>query len=91
MAINDAIEVSGPLGNIKYLDNGKLLFGNKKTSNYQQYDFINLFCAGSGITPMNQLLGAIKQEYASENENIPKCRLFNYNKNRNDILCRKEL
>lgn len=86
LPIGHPVEFKGPLGKFEYLSSGLCTVNGKK----RQINKFIMVCAGSGITPIFQVLRAILSE-PSDEEEAPKCLVLNGNRVKEDILCRAEL
>ncbi|PBP28957.1 nitrate reductase [Diplocarpon rosae] len=77
------VEFKGPIGKFEYLKKGNCTIGG-------QSRFVKRFimiCAGSGITPIFQVLRAV----LSDAEDETKCLVLDGNRQEADILCREEM
>ncbi|KAJ3338284.1 hypothetical protein HDU91_001268, partial [Kappamyces sp. JEL0680] len=79
----DQIEVKGPVGSFQYLGQGKCLY---KGNEFNVTDF-GMVAAGSGITPIIQVLRAIMIDEGDKT----KCWMFDANNTFDDILCKDDL
>lgn len=83
LQIGDAIDVSGPFGSHEYINPGALQTGNRII----QFNKLGLIAAGTGITPMLQIITKILQDPNDHTE----ISLIFANKSENDILMREEI
>ncbi|RSL59355.1 hypothetical protein CEP54_007289 [Fusarium duplospermum] len=83
MPIGTTLELKGPVGRFEYLGKGKC----HVSGNTRQVNRFILVSAGSGLTPMLQVLRAI----AKDAEDSTECLLLYGNRHEEDILCRQEL
>ncbi|ODH43651.1 hypothetical protein ACO22_00995 [Paracoccidioides brasiliensis] len=83
LPLGATVNFKGPIGKFEYLGKGEVLLGGK-TRHVQSFYMI---CAGSGITPIFQVLRAIMQDA----EDHTSCVVLDGNKTEADILCRAEL
>ncbi|KAH7383699.1 putative nitrate reductase [Cadophora sp. MPI-SDFR-AT-0126] len=77
------VDFKGPIGKFEYLKNGHCTIGGKPR-------FVKRFvmiCAGSGITPIFQVLRAV----LNDPEDATKCLVLDGNRLESDILCREEI
>ncbi|KJZ78098.1 Nitrate reductase [Hirsutella minnesotensis 3608] len=77
------VDFKGPIGKFQYLGGGLCSVYGKQRRVRRFY----MICAGSGITPMFQVLRAIAKD---ENESS-ECILLDGNRTEEDILCRSDL
>ncbi|CAG8970698.1 hypothetical protein HYALB_00003453 [Hymenoscyphus albidus] len=81
--IGHFVDFKGPIGKFEYLGHGNCTISSKAR-------FVKKFimiCAGSGITPIFQVLRAVLQNEKDET----KCLVLNGNRLEADILCREEI
>ncbi|RSL82881.1 hypothetical protein CDV31_016895 [Fusarium ambrosium] len=83
MPLGATLELKGPVGTFEYLGRGKCHVSGKT----RQVNRFVLVSAGSGLTPMLQVLRAI----ARDAEDSTECLLLYGNRHEEDILCRDEL
>ncbi|KAI8671960.1 hypothetical protein NCS56_00658200 [Fusarium sp. Ph1] len=83
MSIGASLELKGPVGNFEYMGQGKCRVSGKT----RQVNRFILISAGSGLTPMLQVLRAV----AKDTKDSTECLLLYGNRHENDILCRDEL
>jgi nitrate reductase (NAD(P)H) len=84
LVVGDMVELKGPVGHFVWKGNGiASLHGEEK-----RIAEIGLVCAGSGITPILQVLRAILTDPAGYNT---KVWVLDLNRFPEDILCREEL
>ena len=88
LKIGDKLSISGPVGKIKYLGNGR--FYNIKNKQLKFAKKITFIAGGTGITPFYQILQHINDNQAKQKNNL-KIKLLFANKSSKDILLRKEL
>lgn len=77
------VDFKGPIGKFEYLGRGRCAVGRKER-------FIKRFimiCAGSGITPIFQVLRAVLQDTKDET----RCLVLDGNRCESDILCKEDL
>jgi len=89
MNLEDHIRIRGPFGKLNYLGDGnfKILKKYKPlTYSEKKYNKIGMIAAGSGITPMYQMLIT-----SNINKDSPQFRLIFSNKTIQDILLKDEL
>lgn len=81
--IGHFVDFKGPIGKFEYLGNGHCTISSKPR-------FVKRFimiCAGSGITPIFQVLRAVLQNQQDET----RCLVLDGNRLEADILCREEM
>lgn len=83
LPIGEAVEFKGPVGKFEYLGRGVCTIGGKERKAKQ---FV-MVCAGSGITPIYQVLRAVVNDAQDETA----CLVIDGNRTEEDILCREEL
>lgn len=83
LSIGDVADFKGPIGKFEYHGRGYCSI-NKRKKKFNQFGMI---CAGSGITPIYQVLHSIMNDAADET----KCTLLNGNRTADDILCRDNI
>lgn len=86
MNIGDTIETKGPIGSFEYLGMGKYIHSRHKEPGHARD--IGMICAGTGITPIWQVLKAISEE---DNDNATRISLIYGNRYEEDIILRREL
>ncbi|KRX08766.1 Riboflavin synthase-like beta-barrel [Pseudocohnilembus persalinus] len=86
LEIGSQIDISGPVGILNYQGNGKISYVDN-IQKPQTYKNIIMVAGGTGITPMFQILQAIKNNVLDKTE----ISLLYVNRHENDILLRKEL
>ena len=84
MKIGDSIDVKGPLGHVNYLGSGQLLLHEKEQFTVKTFVML---CAGTGITPMFQVISAILRDPADSVQLI----MIYANRTEEDILLRADL
>lgn len=77
------VEFKGPIGKFEYLGRGRCSIGGKE----RMVRKLVMVCAGSGITPIFQVLRAVMKDREDET----RCVVLDGNRVEEDILCRKEL
>ncbi|CAG8949580.1 hypothetical protein HYFRA_00007813 [Hymenoscyphus fraxineus] len=83
LPIGHFVDFKGPIGKFEYLGHGNCTISS-------QARFVKRFimiCAGSGITPIFQVLRAVLQDEKDET----KCLVLDGNRLEADILCREEI
>ena len=92
MNINDTILCKQDYGKLCYFEIGKMRFGDPRFTMFLPYIYninkINLIYAGSGITPIYQIINNINLNKNIDNTQIS---LIYQNKTITDILLKKEL
>ncbi|KAF3937366.1 hypothetical protein ABW19_dt0204907 [Dactylella cylindrospora] len=83
LPLGEYIEVKGPIGKLEYLGRGRVTVNGIERS----VKSFCMICAGSGITPIFQVLRAVMQDP----EDDTQCVVFDGNRLEEDILCREEL
>lgn len=81
--IGHFVDFKGPIGKFEYLGKGNCTIGGKPR-------FVKRFimiCAGSGITPIFQVLRAV----LSDRDDETKCVVLDGNRLEEDILCKEEM
>ena len=78
-----AVDIKGPLGGFEYLGKGRVRFRCVE----RKVDGFAMVCAGSGITPIYQVLRAVVQDEVD----TTTCIVVNGNRVEEDILCREDL
>ncbi|KAJ5514912.1 hypothetical protein N7463_004464 [Penicillium fimorum] len=84
----EEIDVKGPIGEIKYVGQGKFKIDDK------EYHFrnVSLVLGGSGITPGHQLISRIlRAKVQGEDEDMTNLKVIDANKTEGDILLREDL
>ncbi|KAG9499630.1 hypothetical protein J7337_008089 [Fusarium musae] len=82
-SMGSLVELKGPIGNFEYAGRGNCLISGRECYTKR---FI-MISAGSGITPMIQILRAI----ASDDSDSTECLLLSGNRCEEDILCKDQL
>jgi nitrate reductase (NAD(P)H) len=77
------IDIKGPLGGFEYLGRGRVRFHGVE----RKVDRFAMVCAGSGITPIYQVLRAVVEDKVD----TTTCIVVNGNRREEDILCREDL
>ena len=77
------VDFKGPIGKFEYLGRGRCEIGGKPR-NVKRFIMI---CAGSGITPIFQVLRAV----LSDPQDPTKCLVLDGNRLEEDILCREDM
>lgn len=77
------VEFKGPVGKFEYLGRGRCSIGGKE----RRVKKFVMVCAGSGITPIFQVLRAVMKDEEDET----RCLVLDGNRVEEDILCREEL
>lgn len=77
------VDIKGPLGGFEYLGKGKARYRGVE----RKVDRFAMVCAGSGITPIYQVLRAVVQDEVDTTQ----CIVLNGNRKEEDILCREDL
>lgn len=77
------VEFKGPIGKFEYLGNGRCAVNNVE----RIIKTFIMICAGTGITPIYQVLRAIMQDATD----TTKCVVLDGNRLQEDILCREGL
>ncbi|CAE6358002.1 unnamed protein product [Rhizoctonia solani] len=84
LMVDDTIELKGPLGSFIWNGDGAALWkGVERTVRN-----IGLICAGSGITPILQVLRSVLEDHTDHETTLW---LLDSNRTEQDILCRDEL
>ncbi|KAG8850282.1 hypothetical protein FRC20_002092 [Serendipita sp. 405] len=84
LTVGDTVQIKGPIGSFIWEGNGIASWrGVKKTARN-----LGLICAGSGITPILQVLRAVLND---KEDRETKLWLLDSNRTEQDILCREEL
>ncbi|CAE6498186.1 unnamed protein product [Rhizoctonia solani] len=84
LVIGDTIELKGPLGSFVWNGNGVALWKGVE----RRVRNIGLICAGSGITPILQVLRSVLED---DTDHETTLWLLDSNRTEQDILCRDEL
>ncbi|KAJ1309428.1 hypothetical protein OPQ81_006204 [Rhizoctonia solani] len=84
LVIGDTIELKGPLGSFVWNGNGVALWKGLE----RRVRNIGLICAGSGITPILQVLRSVLED---DTDHDTRLWLLDSNRTEQDILCRDEL
>jgi nitrate reductase (NAD(P)H) len=77
------VDIKGPLGGFEYLGRGRVRFRGVE----RKIDRFAMICAGTGITPIYQVLRAVVQDEVD----TTTCIVVNGNRLQEDILCREDL
>ncbi|KAL2061775.1 hypothetical protein VTL71DRAFT_7153 [Oculimacula yallundae] len=77
------VDFKGPIGKFEYLGQGRCKIGGRERAVKR---FV-MICAGSGITPIFQILRAVLSDERDET----KCLVLDGNRLESDILCREEM
>lgn len=83
LPLGHTIEFKGPLGRFEYLGSGKCRFNGGE----RRIGTLIMVCAGTGITPMHQILTNVM----GDNDDSTRCIVLNGNRMLEDILCKDEL
>lgn len=83
MVVGDSIDVKGPLGHVTYVSRGVLKLG-EETHKVKKF---TMLCAGTGITPIYQVLCAVLRDMKDKTELV----LLFANRTEADILLKDEL
>lgn len=83
LPIGHVVDFKGPIGKFHYLGRGRCTVNGVE----RQVKSFCMICAGSGITPVFQVLRAVMQDP----EDNTRCVVFNGNRLVEDILCKDEL
>lgn len=81
--IGHFVEIKGPIGKFEYLGRGVCTINNRK----RHISHFDMICAGSGITPIFQVLRAVMQDL----EDTTTCTVIDGNRLAEDILCKEVL
>jgi nitrate reductase (NAD(P)H) len=84
LTVGDFVELKGPIGHFIWQGSGVALLRGKE----RRVREIGLVCAGSGITPILQVLRAILSDPSHHDTRVW---VLDVNRNVEDILCREEL
>ncbi|KAG8718163.1 hypothetical protein FRC08_005817 [Ceratobasidium sp. 394] len=84
LVVDDTVELKGPLGSFIWEGNGVALWRGVE----HKIKHLGLICAGSGITPILQVLRSVLED---PNDNETVLWLLDSNRTEQDILCRDEL
>ena len=88
LALGSAVEFKGPIGKFEYKGKGVCLInGRERSKKVRKFVMV---CAGSGITPIFQVLRAVVN-WDTDHGDGPECLVLDGNRVQEDILCRKEL
>ena len=82
--VGDMVELKGPIGHFTWVGNGSALLHGKKRTLRQ----VGMICAGSGITPILQVLRGI---FEDPSDTTTEAWVLDINRYADDILCREEL
>lgn len=83
MPLGQTVEFKGPIGKFTYLGRGRCSINGT----IRQVKSFCMICAGSGVTPIYQVLRAVMTDPADPT----RCVVFNGNRLLEDILCKPEL
>ncbi|PGH11121.1 hypothetical protein AJ79_05066 [Helicocarpus griseus UAMH5409] len=83
LPLGTTVKFKGPIGKFEYLGKGEALLNGKQ----RHVQSFHMICAGSGITPIYQVLRAVMQDA----EDSTSCLVLDGNRTEADILCRPEL
>ncbi|KAK3318343.1 hypothetical protein B0H66DRAFT_477126 [Apodospora peruviana] len=83
LPIGQMVEFKGPVGKFEYLGRGQCSIGGKR----RQVGRFVMICAGSGITPIFQVLRAVM----ADRDDKTRCLVLDGNRVEEDILCKAEL
>ncbi|OAX81760.1 hypothetical protein ACJ72_03896 [Emergomyces africanus] len=83
LPVGAMVGFKGPIGKFEYLGNGEVLLNGKR----RRVQSFHMICAGSGITPIFQVLRAVMED----TEDRTSCVVLDGNRTEDDILCRTEL
>ncbi|KAF9007401.1 nitrate reductase [Cyathus striatus] len=86
LEIGDHVEIKGPIGHFTWLGHGRASLHGAE----QRVKEIAMICAGSGVTPILQVLRAVLNDSASEDEKT-RVWVLDINRHLDDILCKEEL
>ncbi|KAH8659143.1 putative nitrate reductase [Tricladium varicosporioides] len=81
--IGHFVDFKGPIGKFEYLGKGKCTIGG----NLRFVKRFIMICAGSGITPIFQVLRAV----LSDKDDETKCLVLDGNRLEEDILCKEDM
>ncbi|KAG8727561.1 hypothetical protein FRC12_022405 [Ceratobasidium sp. 428] len=84
LVVDDTVELKGPLGSFIWNGNGVALWRGVE----HKVKHLGLICAGSGITPILQVLRSVLED---PNDIETTLWLLDSNRTEQDILCRDEL
>ncbi|KAK4181894.1 hypothetical protein QBC36DRAFT_316816 [Triangularia setosa] len=85
LPLSSKVEFKGPVGKFLYLSPGLCIINNHE----RQVNKFVMICAGSGITPIFQVLRAVLDSPAEKDST--RCVVLDGNRVEEDILCRSEL
>ncbi|KAK3940674.1 hypothetical protein QBC46DRAFT_341343 [Diplogelasinospora grovesii] len=83
LPIGHPVDFKGPVGKFEYLGKGRCTINSKE----RRVKRFVMVCAGSGITPIFQVLRAVMKDREDET----KCVVLDGNRVEEDILCKEEL
>ena len=83
LEVGDAVELKGPIGHFTWQGDGKALIHGTTTVVRE----VGMVCAGSGITPILQVLRGI---FEDPSDTTTKAWVLDINRDFDDILCRDE-
>lgn len=83
LPVGHFVEFKGPVGKFEYLGRGRCSIGGHE----KRVRRFVMVCAGSGITPIFQVLRAVMKDEQDET----RCLVLDGNRVEEDILCREEL
>lgn len=84
LEVGDVVELKGPIGHFIWQGDGKALIHGTTTAVRE----VGMVCAGSGITPILQVLRGI---FEDPSDTTTKAWVLDINREFDDILCREEL
>ncbi|KAH7915866.1 hypothetical protein BJ138DRAFT_1097619 [Hygrophoropsis aurantiaca] len=84
LPISSVVDLKGPMGKFEYLGRGRI---SRTTKPQLEISTLVMICAGSGITPIFQVLRSIMQDQ----DDSTRCIVLDSNRRVEDILCKKEL
>ncbi|CAE6377591.1 unnamed protein product [Rhizoctonia solani] len=84
LVVGDTVELKGPLGSFVWNGNGVALWKGIE----RRVRNIGLICAGSGVTPILQVLRSVLED---DTDHETRLWLLDSNRTEQDILCRDEL
>jgi nitrate reductase (NAD(P)H) len=74
------VDFKGPIGKFEYLGRGRCVISGRE----RRVTRFIMICAGSGVTPIFQVLRAVLQD----DQDLTKCLVLDGNRSEEDILCR---
>ncbi|KAF8649084.1 hypothetical protein AX16_006031 [Volvariella volvacea WC 439] len=84
LKVGDTVELKGPIGHFVWLGGGMARIRGKEL----HVRNIGMVCAGSGVTPILQVLRGIFEDTTDESTTV---NVLDVNRHLDDILCREEL